>query len=278
MPQLELRAALLAARANKTPILAFNVVDFASLLGVLEASEDARAPVICQYSARTVAFYGATELAALTRQAAERLRAVAYVHLDHCTDASILEACIEAGFDGVMFDGSSLPIEENIRQSNLWRQRTESRGIALEAEFSAIAGEEDGHSGASSREPLDEEAFRVFVRATRPDIIGADIGTYHGHYIGGEPAIDFELLQRLSGVETTPFVIHGGSGLSPDTIRRISACGVAKLNISTDLKDAWRRGMHDAPDGEPLASIKAARLSVRDLCISKWESFSRRNT
>lgn len=278
MPSLTFRDALLTARTTHSPILAFNIFDLSTLLGVLEASVTVDAPVICQYSARTVAFYGADLLAACTRRAAARIDAQAFLHLDHCTDPEILRSCIEASFDGVMFDGSSLPVEQNIAQTIVWREHTAARGVVLEAEFSAIAGEEDGHAGAAGSEPLDEAAFSSFISATRPDIIGADIGTYHGHYVGGEPEIDFNLLTRLSRAETTPFVIHGGSGLSSDTISRIAECGVAKLNISTDLKDAWRRSMHEQPGREPLDSIKAARLGARDLCISKWESFSRRNT
>lgn len=264
------------ARRKREPVLAFNIVDLVSLLGVLEAAKLARRPVIAQASARTVQHYGATVLATAFQSARDRIGVTAFLHLDHCTSDVVLADAISAGFDGVMADGSHLPYEENIRWTKRWRVRTERAGVVLEAEVSPIKGEEDGHAGGSSQEPgISSGEYRAYCRAVRPDLVGADIGTRHGHYAVA-PKLSYEFLRELTVASLPPFVVHGGSGLSRVALKRLSALGVAKLNISTDLKTAWRAAMESSSNSvEPLAVLQRAQQGVREMATEKLRILAR---
>jgi fructose/tagatose bisphosphate aldolase len=204
---------------------------------------------------------------------AEQFGVTTFVHLDHCRDEEVLWRSIEAGFDGVMADGSHLSLEENIAWTGDWRRQTRERGVVLEAEFSPIKGEEDGIvEGSQSLGLLSLPEYDRFCASTEPDICGADIGTHHGHY-DRPPVLDLELISSLCGSARPPFVVHGGSGLPNATLRELARAGVAKLNISTDLKDSWLRAVRAAgAEREPLALLRLIAEEVSAMAEHKWSN------
>jgi ketose-bisphosphate aldolase len=261
------------ARASATPLLAFNVVDLASLRAVLEGARTSDASVIVQFSSRTVKYYGARVLVTSTRALAADLGVTAFVHLDHCRDDEVLAEALRSGFDGIMADGSHLPIDENIQWTRAWRERSRHAKALLEAEFTGIKGEEDGIVGAHDHTSFSIDAYARFCTETEADFAGADIGTHHGHYAHA-PEIDFALVRSASTSTLPAFVVHGGSGLPDSTLRQLARSGATKVNFSTDLKDAWLRGMRNPTQGEPLELIRDAAAEVERTVLSKFRAFS----
>jgi ketose-bisphosphate aldolase len=261
------------SRHEGAAILAFNIVDPASLQGVLAAADSLRRPVVTQFSTRTVEFYGAAALRALVSATAGDRRC--FLHLDHCSDSRVLEAAIGAGFDGIMADGSHLPFEENVRWTSGWVARAHARGVLVEAELGTIAGFEEGAIGVTSGGTPDPQQYTEFSRQTGVDLLGADIGTAHGVY-DHPPSIRFDLLEVLAREELPGFVVHGCSGLDARTLRTLVAHRVVKMNFSTDLKVAWAAGLERELTArrspEPLAALAGARSKVTEMALEKWRA------
>lgn len=258
------RSIVRAARRNASPLPAFNIVDASSLQGVIRAAGAVNVPVIAQFSARTVQFYGARVVRDLVSGTAVDVEC--FLHLDHCSDDAVLGAAMDAGFDGVMADGSHLPFEDNVRWTRGWAERGHARDVLVEGELGVIVGAEEGMAGGEGGETPDVESYLEFARQTGVDLLGADIGTAHGHY-DAPPDIRYELLEGLAPRDAPGFVVHGGSGLSAETLQRLAGLRAVKFNFSTALKEAWVRGVskglsNESRAGEPLAVLASARAAV----------------
>ncbi len=195
------------------------------------------------------------------------------MHLDHCSDDQILAAALDAGFDGVMADGSHLSFEQNVSWTREWAVRAHALGAAIEGELGSIKGVEEGHTGGDGSGTPTPETYMTFARETAVDLLGAEIGTAHGIYTQ-DPAIRFDLLEALADREAPGFVVHGGSGLPQPVVRRLIAHRVAKLNYSTDLKIAWAGGIKPSIVGagvpEPVTALRAARSAVAEMALERW--------
>lgn len=265
--------AVRSARASNVPLLGFNFVDLASAEGILDAAARSRRPVILQASARTVEFYGARTLRGALSAVAANRAVPAFLHLDHCSRDDLLAEALEAGFDGVMADGSHLPRDENVRWTTDWARRAHERGAVAEGEVTAIrgTGTEEGQSGGYARTTTSHSAFREFAQATGVDLLGADVGTAHGLYVE-EPVIDYAFVARVRDA-AAGFVVHGGSGLPSRALGRLAAAGVAKINFSTEVKLAWAGPMARLEadrEPEPVGALRRAREAVAALAETKW--------
>jgi tagatose 1,6-diphosphate aldolase GatY/KbaY len=261
-----------SSRRNGQPLLAFNIVDLPSALGVLDAARSAVRPVILQVSARTVRFYGTDVVAASLKSAVRAAGVCGFVHLDHCQDDDLIGASLEAGFDGVMVDGSHLPFEANVAWTRRWVEQARATDAVVEGEVTPIVGAEDGIMGADAAAPPEPQEYETFSVGTGVDFLGADIGTAHGLYAVA-PTIHFDFLAAVVRPDLPGFVVHGASGLDEGRLRRLARLGVAKLNFSTDLKTAWFRGITDStPAGlaEPLKALEGARAAVAAMAKAKW--------
>jgi ketose-bisphosphate aldolase len=276
----EFRDAVADARQRRRPLLAFNIVDVSSLQGIVEAAARAHRPVIAQVSARTVRAYGAGTLRALVTSLRPAVPVRCYLHLDHCTDAQVLEAAIDARFDGMMIDASALDYRENLETTAGWARRGHAAGLVVEGELGQIVGAEDGMAGAVASGVQTAEACLTFAQETGVDLLGVDIGTAHGVYREA-PRIRFDLVEAVAPALEGGMVVHGGTGLDDATLQRLASLAVAKINISTDLKLTWAgavRGCLERPDSrvpEPLAALEAARRAVAEMAFAKMQVFSR---
>jgi tagatose 1,6-diphosphate aldolase GatY/KbaY len=240
--------------------------------GAIRAAAAAGVHCIIQFSARTVRHYGARTLANAVRGLADRWNAPVYVHLDHCADEAILADAVGGGFDGIMVDGSHLEIEQNVLLTRRWVVRAHDAGLVVEAELGAIGGVEDDVVAGPEDSRLEAEQVLEFADRTGVDLVGTNIGTAHGLY-DAPPSIDFPLVERMILGLSAGLVVHGGSGLSEETLNRFARLGVAKVNFSTDLKIAWAAAVRaaletgDAP--EPLACSRSAEDSVLEICTAK---------
>jgi fructose-bisphosphate aldolase, class II len=170
------------------------------------------------------------------------------LHLDHGKSFADVKACIEAGFTSIMVDASHLPFEENIAEVRRTVEYCHFYGIPVEAELGAIGGKEDDHS---SEEDAKTKAADVeeFVERTNCDLLAVSIGNVHGMDL--RPALDFPLLEEIAGISTVPLVLHGGSGLPFDQVRRAKKQNLIKVNYGSDLRQAFIRTFGQAYESNP---------------------------
>ena len=245
------------AREHGYAVGAFNIFNYTSAKAVVESAEERDLPVIIQTSVKTVKFFGAEYLGSMLRGLKEKASVNVLIHLDHCREQDVARACVDAGWDAIMFDGSKLPYEENIAETRKAADYAHEHGVEIEGELGKIVGVEEDivvKEGDASFVTYDESVD--FVERSGIDAYAPGIGTAHGVY-KGIPKINFSLVEELGQKMETPIVIHGGTGLSEETFLRLIRTGGAKVNVSTALKHAYldnaKEFLKENPDvSEPL--------------------------
>lgn len=231
-------------------VAAFNIVDDLSMRAVLTAAEELSSPLIVQVSVKTVKMWGAKLIQLMFAEMAGKTSIPATLHLDHCPDLAVIRECVDAGWNSVLFDGSHLSYEECFAQTKEVVALAHARGVAVEGEVEPVKGVEDGIGSDADAPVISLERALRFVRETGIDSFAAGIGTAHGVY-KGTPKIHFERAAEITAAEPIPLVLHGGTGLSEETFKRLIASGEAKVNISTQLKhtlaDAYRDYLNQHP-------------------------------
>ena len=208
------KAILLTAQENNSPVI----------LGVSEGA----GKYMCGYNTVVGMVNGMLETLKITVPVA--------LHLDHGSYDGAL-ACIDAGFSSIMFDGSHYPIEENIAKTKELIRIAGEKGISVEAEVGAIGGEEDGVVGGG--EVADPEECKM-IADLGVDMLAAGIGNIHGKYPANWQGLNFDVLakiQELTG--TMPLVLHGGTGIPADMIKKAISLGVSKINVNTECQLAF---------------------------------------
>lgn len=234
---------MVEAAKGKYAIGAFNITDLIELEGVVDAAVEKKAPLIIQTSVTPSKFLGKDVLVAIFRTIAESAPIPICLHLDHCTDVEYCKACADAGYTNIMIDASKQPYEENIRQTKAVVDYCHSVGnISVEGELGTVSGVEDQIKVSEDETQLANPAQAVeFVERTGLDIFAPAIGTAHGVYKTKNPKVDFERMATINkmlngnGIKT-PVVVHGGTGLPEDYIKKLLEAGGAKFNVSTELK------------------------------------------
>ena len=234
---------MVEAAKGKYAIGAFNITNLAQFEAVIDAAVEKRAPVIVQTSVKPSKFYGRDVMVAVFRALAEAAPVPVCLHLDHCTDIEYCKQCADAGYTNIMIDASKQPYEENIRQTKEVVEYCHSVGdISVEGELGTVSGVEDQVKVAEDEAALANPTQAVeFVEKTGLDIFAPAIGTAHGVYKTKNPKVDFERLDQINKLMNgktikTPLVVHGGTGLPDDYVKRLLECGGAKFNVSTELK------------------------------------------
>jgi ketose-bisphosphate aldolase len=213
----------------------FDVWDIAGAEGAFDALVDRRAPGIIAIYSAVLTQPSARGFLAYARARAEDVQTPVALLLDH---GASLEECAQAirfGCTDVMFDGSQLPLRENAAETRVIVRMAHAAGVGVEAEVGHVgqAGEEE--SDAPRRNGFtDPAAAAAFVDETCVDYLAVAIGTAHGVY-KGQPRLDLDLLGAIRRAVDVPLVLHGGTGLGGDPLRAAIACGIAKINVSTDL-------------------------------------------
>ncbi|MGC8782683.1 MAG: class II fructose-bisphosphate aldolase [Anaerolineae bacterium] len=228
-------SAVKAAQAGGYALPLFDTFDMAATDGMLQAFVERRAHAFIGLYGGMFDQPNAAANVAYIRAAAERAGVPASLMLDH---GSSFEQCIRAissGFTDVMFDGSKLPLEENIAQTKLVVRAAHAVGVAVEAELGHVgSGKEYQSFGAKRLGFTDPAVVERFVAETGVDFLAVAIGTAHGVY-QGEPQLDLDLLRDIRRRVDIPLVLHGGSGLSDEQFRAAIANGIAKVNVATEL-------------------------------------------
>lgn len=234
---------MIEAAKGKYAIGAFNVTDLVQMEAVVDAAVEKKAPVIIQTSVKPSQFLGTNVLVAIYRTIASSAPIPICLHLDHCTEIVYCKKCADAGYTNIMIDASKQTYEVNISQTKEVVDYVHKVGnISVEAELGTVSGVEDQIIVAENEAALANPVQSVeFVERTGIDIFAPAIGTAHGVYKTKNPRIDFERLgkinQLLNGKTVkTPLVVHGGTGLPEDYIKKLIEMGGAKFNLSTELK------------------------------------------
>jgi tagatose 1,6-diphosphate aldolase GatY/KbaY len=224
---------------------AFNIIDYLSLEAVIHAATACRSPVIIQTSPGTVKRYGAAVLVDLVQTLAVRTDIPIGLHLDHGVDRAQIRECIRAGYTSVMIDASMYPFAENVARTLEVVDEAHQEGVAVEGEIGVLAGIEDDFTVVSeqARYTTPDEAI-AFQAATGVDFLAVAIGTAHGFY-KTRPRLDIDTLQTITSLVDFPLVIHGGTGLDDETIRKLVISGGSKMNISTQLKKTYIDSMYE---------------------------------
>jgi ketose-bisphosphate aldolase len=248
---------------------AFNILDYNSMLAVVKAAEEVKAPVIVQTSTKTVVFWGTDAIISWARERAGRCPVPVALHLDHCKDLGLIKQCIDAGWTSVMIDASASPFEENLSLTKQIVAMAAGKQVSVEAELGRIVGVEEEISVAKDEAHLaDPQQSERFCREASPDCFAPAIGTAHGIY-KGEPKIAFDRIDVIAKRTHLPLALHGGTGLSDDVFKKGISLGCAKVNISTQIKYAFIDGFvsyHAAHDKEynPLKVIGAQFSRIKN--------------
>jgi len=239
MPLVSMKSLLSQAEEGRYAIGAFNCNNMEIVQAIIAAATAENSPVIIQASHGAIKYAGIDYIVGLTRLAAELSPVPVALHLDHGTNFNQVMQCIAKGFTSVMIDGSKYSLEENIQVTNKVLDVAIPCGISVEAELGKITGTEDDvfvHEKESMY--TDPKEALYFVEHTNIDALAIAIGTAHGQY-KGEPKLDLDRLSEIDKLVDVPLVLHGSSGVPDDTIKEAIKRGIRKVNIDTNIREAF---------------------------------------
>ena len=270
------------ARDGKYSVGQFNINNLEWTKSILQTAEELKAPVILGVSEGAGKYMcGFKTVAAMVKAMIEEMNITVPValHLDHGTYDGCYK-CIKAGFSSIMFDGSHLPIEENIAKTKELVAVTKQLGLSLEAEVGAIGGEEDGVIGRG--ECADPEECKK-IADLGVTMLAAGIGNIHGKYPANWEGLSFDTLAAVKEkVGDMPLVLHGGTGIPTDMIKKAISLGVAKINVNTEcqlsFQAATRKYIEDGKDlagkgFDPRKLLAPGAAAIKETVKEKMEIF-----
>lgn len=240
-----LKSQIKKQRQEKGSLVAYNVQNIAHLHILSKCAHELNKPVIAQFSARYIPYWN--DRVGLSVLVDRYQKNGVYFYLDHCQDIERIKFCIDSGFAGVMFDGSSFQLDQNIQMTNVISGYINSQDLdtVLEVELGAIVGAEDGIEGGKEADYYLENDLHEMVNEGHFDLLALAIGNAHGMY---ETTSDVkpELLKKSTDqYPDLNLVLHGGSGLPEEMMMKCITYGVVKINVSTELKKATQRAIKD---------------------------------
>lgn len=287
-------------KANKEnyAVPALNINNMEILQAVVESAVEMKSPVIVQTSEGAIQYAGMDYLVAMT-QVAARSKVPIALHLDHGKDLKIIKQAINSGYTSVMIDASLLPYKENVKISKMVVGWARKKGISVEAELGAIKGVEDLVSVLEREAFLTdpEQAFE-FVKLTGCDFLAISIGTSHGAFkFKANPKLDITRLKKIKKLVKIPLVLHGAStvpedilaeaiklgaclskakGNDPNEIKKAVKNGINKVNIDTDLRIAFDKGVRDVimkqcDVYDPRKILGSAKEVIKDVVKRKMK-------
>lgn len=243
-----LKEVLKEANELNMAIGAFNTHNLEMLPAIIKAAVQEKTPVIIQTSCGTANYVGHRNLVAVCKSLAEEYGVDVVLHLDHAKDYDEIRKAIDAGYSSVMFDGSSLPLKENILGTKRVVAYAKAHGVSVEAELGTVGGTEDGVAVAMDMvRYTDPDDAVAFVKQTGIDALAVAIGTNHGQY-KSKTEISFDQLEKIRNAVDIPLVIHGGTGVKDEDVQRVIDLGIRKFNVGTELLVGWNRKSRECYD------------------------------
>ena len=259
---------------------AFNVSNLEQAQAVIAAAEKLKAPVLVNTSEKAIEYAGLNALAAVVKILAKGVKTKVTLNLDHGRSYSIAAACVKAGYNSVMVDGSRLPYRQNLLFTSRVVKLAHKHGIPVEGELGALGGKEDYISGKVRM--TDPVQARDFVKKTKVDLLAIAIGNAHGIPQAGEK-LDFGRLKSIHlALPYQPLVLHGASSTPAKDLRRAIAAGVVKINIDTDLRLAFaksiRKFLKNNPKiWDPREILSPTREAIQKVVEEKIKIFGSNN-
>lgn len=263
------------AKLGNYAIPHFNINNLEWTRFILEECNENNSPVILGVSEGAAKYMGGYKVVNdMVRALVDslKIKVPVVLHLDHGS----LEACkeaIDAGFTSVMIDASKYSLEENIQITGEVVSYAKGRNISVEAEIGHVGGEEDGIADELAYAKV-EDAIRLALE-TGIDTLAPALGSVHGPY-KGEPKLDFERMKEISLKTDLPLVLHGGSGIDDEKIKKAISCGICKLNINTELQMEWAKGVREFLNEsdsvyDPRKIIKSGEKRMKEAIRMKIE-------
>lgn len=240
-----LKEILKETREKKYAVGAFNATDYLLGEAVIKAAEEADVPVIMMVPTPAFKVKQTPYLMQFILDRARKASVPVCMHLDHGKEFDIVMQAIHYGCSSVMFDGSLLPIGENLEKTKEIVKIAHACGVSVEAEIGHVPGSKNQPASGAPDESMytDPEDAVMFVRETGVDALAVSIGTVHGAFVG-EPKLDFDRLKKIREMVDVPLVLHGGSGLPEADFRRCIDLGISKINFFTELATAVSRAAY----------------------------------
>lgn len=264
---------LAAAKAGGYAVAQFNTDTIEAGQAVLQAAADLHAPVILAIGQGVDRAGRLEALAAGLRQLARAAQVPVCLHLDHSESLPQIGRALRAGFSGIMIDASAKPLDENIARTRAVLEFCAGLGVGVEAELGRVAGvEDDLEVSQDEADTVDPATVMAYLAAVRPDALAVAVGTAHGFY-NRLPEIDFALIRELHALDAPPLVLHGGSGLAEEILRQAIACGIAKLNFATELRQANLDAFAEvaASGGALFAALAAGAAAAGEMARRRLE-------
>lgn len=227
--------------AQKRGLLATNFYNLETLQGVLQAAARLQEPLILQLTQSSIDYMGLEMAVTMARTGLKQYGVEGWLHLDHGGSVALAQACLDAGFDSVMIDGSELPFEENLKITKEVVKRAQAYGAHVEAELGYVAKLGQSHEQQGFTQPLEAKHF---VEETGVDALAVAVGTAHGFY-KEEPKLQLDLLSEIASVTPATLVLHGGSGVPAAQLQQAISRGICKVNLATEIKNIFMRTLQD---------------------------------
>ena len=261
------------AKQEKYAVPHFNINNLEWTRFILEQCQEMNSPVLLGVSEGAAKYMGGFKVVAdLVKDldAALNITVPVAIHLDHGSSVEVVKQAIDAGFTSVMIDASKYDLETNINMTKEVVELAHQKNITVEAEVGHIGGNEDGLSSEVAYANIDD--CIKFVNETNIDSFAPAVGSVHGIY-KGEPKLDFELMLKIADLTNLPLVLHGGSGIPNEMIKKAIECGICKLNINTDLQIVWskavREFLKESDAYDPRKIIKSGEASMKQAIKDK---------
>lgn len=249
------------AFAGGYAVPAFNCASLEMIQCVLRTATEMRSPVILGIHPVEVAYFGGAAVpVAIAASVGADLDGDFAIHLDHGDSEKSVLGAIRGGFSSVMFDGSHLPIEQNVAETRRVVEIAHAVGVTVEGEVGTI-GMTDEFGGKLENAHLSDPDWAERLADTGIDCLAVAIGNAHGFY-AEEPKLRFDLVEEIRRRITIPMVLHGGTGIPRDQVQKAISMGVAKMNVGTALRYAFVKAFKDKCDSEPTRDLPLMMLGT----------------
>lgn len=227
---------LQSAKQDKRAVGAFNVYNLETILAVIQAADRLKSPVIISFGEGYFSHAPVEAIAAIVKEVCTPLAIEVALHLDHAKELTSIARAIRAGFTSVMYDGSALPLAENIRNTKNIVEFAHAAGVSVEGELGYMNNED----GTFEKDLVFEKGFTrsedaaAYVQGTGIDALAIAIGNAHGIY-KGMPQLDFKRLAEIEQAVSVPLVLHGASGIPDELLKEAVTLGITKVNVNTEV-------------------------------------------
>lgn len=269
---------LIKAREGHYAVGQFNINNLEWTEAILDEAQALNTPVILGVSEGAAKYMGGWLVVSAMVKAyikSKNITIPVALHVDHGSSFEVVKAAIDAGFSSVMIDASHFPFEENIEITKKVVEYAHAKGVSVEAELGRVGGQED-HVVAETMY-ADPEECRILVEKTGIDCLAPALGSVHGPY-HGEPKLGFDEMAYINNLLKMPLVLHGGSGIPDEQLRKAIDRGTAKINVNTESQQAWTAIVREVLEKDknvydPRKIIGPGKEGIKNVVRAKCEVF-----